>query len=304
VQIGFSSLSLDDHGGGNDRDCFAVSYQSIPQDDNCAQDSTTALSLGMVMQIYAPRFAIRTGTILESTDSGGPFSRLLQIYKSDAYNRSFVFASGQDFVIKGPTLEFTDKKLYAVMSNPDYLSQGPVEYDIQFQYTPKKSILKCIGGVTKIEYIKLKKYYDAIWRVDPPRDPIGNPLDAVAWAHGAPAVISDLQGFIHKHLEYTSRADVLESLRKEVGRSDNAILASDCFNLAQAARAGGLAEEAEKLYRKSAEYAAKDHKLEQHTDALRGLIGLYAANQLTAKIAAVEKELRALEGKGKLVPVD
>lgn len=109
-----------------------------------------------------------------------------------------------------------------------------------------------------------------------------------------PAVIGDLQGFIKKHLAYTSRADVLQSLEKTLGRTANAILASDCLSLAQAARVGGLLDEAGRLYRESADYAAKGRQVGQQVVALSGLHGLYVSNRLSAETAAVEKELRML----------
>ena len=292
VQNEFISLSLNDC-AGIDKDFFAVSFQSSSQDDNCSGSATTKLSLGMVMQVYPPNLAIATETNPARRTDGQPFTRALQIYKSDTHNHSLVATSSGNATIECPSLTFPDKSLYAVLSNPDHADQGPMEYNIRFQYTPSRAILRCKGGVTKIEYIKLKKYYDAIWRVDPPRDLAGNPIDAVAWTRGAPVAINNLQSFIKKHMAYISLAE-----GKTPSRKANASLASECFNLAQTASACGLPNEAERLYQKSASYADKGSRVvAQKTEALRGLLELYVANHLSAKAAVAAQKLQALQGK-------
>jgi hypothetical protein len=293
VQKEFVGLSLNDC-AGLDKDFFAVSFQSSTQDDNCSGGgATTNLSLGMVMQIYPPKVAISSDTNPEKRTDGQPFTRALQIYKSDTHNHSLVTTTSGNATIECPSPIFPDKKLYAVLSNPDHADQGPVEYNIRFQYMPLRAILRCKGGVTKIEYIKLKKYYDAIWRVDPPRDLVGNPIDVKAWTRGAPVAINNLRSFIKKHMAYISLAE-----GKTPSRKANAVLASECFNLAQTASAGGLPSEAERLYQKSANYADKgSREVAQKTEALRGLLELYVANHLLAKAAVAAQKLQALQGK-------
>lgn len=287
AQKGFAGLSLNDC-AGTDQDYFAVSFQSSGQDDDCLGGSTSRLSLGLVMQVYPPQLTIATETVPAKRSDGQPFTRALQIYKSEAYGRTLVRMTGGQEMIESPALLFPDKKLYAVLSNPDHAAQGPVEYNILFQYLPLRAILRSKGGVTKIEYVKLKRYYDALWRVDPPHDLAGNPVDAVAWSRGAPIVIGNLRGFIKKHLAYLSQA-----AGKVSERTASAALASDCFNLAQAASACGLPEEAERLYKKSADAAGKSGGMARRTDALRGLAALQLAR------AAAAGELHALEGKSR-----
>lgn len=291
VQKDFVSLSLNDC-AGIDRDYFAVSFQSSIQDDNCHGGSSTRHSLGLVMEVYPPRVVIATETLPARRVDGQPFTRALHVYKSDAHGRTSIGMTAGTSTIECPALIFPDKKLYAVLGNPDHLAQGPVEYSIRFQYVPMRAILRSKGGVTRAEYVKLKKYYDVIWRVDPPRDLAGNPVDAAAWTRGVPVAIGNPQGFLKKHLAYISRTE-----GKSAGRSANAILASDCFNLAQAASACGLPDEAERLYRKSAGHAEKGRGEAQKMEALRGLFELYVADRLPAKAAAVAQELQALQGK-------
>jgi len=43
VQLGYADLSLDDQNGGQDKDYFAVSYKSSPQDDNCTTGGISQL---------------------------------------------------------------------------------------------------------------------------------------------------------------------------------------------------------------------------------------------------------------------
>lgn len=294
VQLGFVDISLDDRNGGQDKDYFAVSYQSSTQDDNSTGGGIVRHTLGIVMQYYPPSLDIQTKARPETRDDGAPFSRTLQIYSSDAYNRKLLATTSGNFHAECPTLKFADKKLYAVMSNPDYSSQGPVEYDILFSYTPFQAILRCGAGLTRVEFVILEKYYDAIWRVDPPWDSAGNRVDVKAWVRGAAIVIRDVKSFLNKHREFMSRPDILEGLQKKLKQQPDAILATEWLGLAQVAQAGGLAGEAEKLYKESADKSSRARRFDMQAEALHGLLRLYVAEEQSAKAMSVEKSLASL----------
>jgi len=251
------------------------------------------------MQYYPPGLDIQISTRPKNKEDGAPFSWILQIYRSDTYNRSLFTATNGSFHLECPTLEFADKKLYAVMSNPDYSDQGPVEYDILFRYTPYRAILRCKAGVTKAEFVILKKYYDRIWLVDPPRGPAGNRVDVKAWVRGAAIMIYDVKGFIKNHRAMMSRPNILKGVQKTLAESPSAILASEWLSLAEAARAGGLFREAEKLYQESAAKSSLARRTDTKSEALRGLLRLYLAEEQIEKAESIEKSLTALVKKSR-----
>lgn len=289
VERPYAGLSLDDS-EGNDIDFFAVSYQCLSQDDNSYGGGTTELGMGIVMQTYPPNLAILTNTRPENRDDDKPFTRKLKIYKSDMYNRSLFSTSDGSSVITCPSRVFADKRLYAEISNPDYHNQGPIEYDILFKYTPFRATLSG-GQFTPVRYIKLKKYFEAIWRVDPPHDPLGNEVTPEAWAHGTPIAVPNIKSFIKKHLEFVSQTDILVDLHKSLSTAPEAILASEYYGLAQIARAAGLVSKAEELYKQSAALFSKIGRYETQADALCGLIGLYMENGLFKKTVNVKRIL-------------
>ncbi|MFA4902731.1 MAG: kelch repeat-containing protein [Desulfobaccales bacterium] len=148
------------------------------------------------------------------------------------------------------------------------------------------------GSVTKIEYIKLRKYYDKVWLVNPPHEQLGQ---EAYWRRGAPIVIQDMKDFLKKHLAFMSQPKILKDLQEASGEPSNVILASECFSLAQIAQAAGLLSEAAKFYQQSADRYAKAGQQDKKAEALRGLLGLYLKHGLSKEALTVEKALDKLK---------
>ncbi len=301
VGKGYVGLSLDDHNSaGNDEDWFAVSFQSSTQDDNSTSDSPTTnrLGMGILMNYYPPSLSIRSNAKPEIQEDGRLFTRKLKIFKSDAYNRSLFNSTDGEVFIPCPSRKFPDKKLYAVMCNPDFISQGPVEYDIRFEYEPARFV--CSGGFFEsIEFVKLHRYYEKIWLIDPPRDIAGKVVNEKAWLRGASVVIENVESFIDRHLVFISQPEVLRTLQKSLNQRPGAILACERFTLAQIARNAGLFRKAEQLYRQSVLGFSRTEIIERQADALQGLNVLYRENHMFAEAKGVEKVLEKLLNKSR-----
>ncbi|MDO8990096.1 MAG: hypothetical protein Q7U91_10735 [Sideroxyarcus sp.] len=164
--------------------------------------------------------------------------------------------------------------------------QGPIEYDISFKYQPSTSVLRG-GAFDSVEFTKLKKYYDVIWKVDPPHDMYGKVVSVDEWCNGRPVVISNMGAFIKKHLAYILRTEGRETTSKAA----KAMLAAEYVSLAQTARASGHLKEAEELYEKGAAEFSEAGQKEKQAGALRGLLGIYRQAGVTDKAAGVEKML-------------
>jgi N-acetylneuraminic acid mutarotase len=148
------------------------------------------------------------------------------------------------------------------------------------------------GSVTKIEFIKLQKYYDRIWLIAPPHE---QPGQEAYWRHGAPIVIQDMKDFLRKHLAFMSQTKILEDLQMVSGESTNVILAAECFSLAQIAQSAGLVSEAAELYQQSSDRYAKAGQPDKKAEMLRALLGLYRKNGLSKEALKVEKVLDKLK---------
>lgn len=284
VKAEYSGLTLHDC-AGNDKDYFSVSFIPSANGESC----TTTVShhtLGIEMITYPTTLTVSTKTTPALRDDGQPFSRNLQIYKSDAYGRALVAETPGDYSVNCPSTSFQDQKLYAVLSNPDFASQGPLQYDIAFEYQPSTTVLRG-GAFNSVEFTKLKKYYDAIWKVDPPHDVYGNVVRVDEWCDGRAVVVRDLKSFVKKHIAYMSRPDVMQSLRRATGQSAKSILAAEYFSLAQTARAAGFIKEAESLYESAAAEYSKAGLKDKQIGVLRGLEGLYLRAGMATQAAGV-----------------
>lgn len=286
AKLRYSSLTLHDC-AGNDKDYFALSFTPGTQGEVCTT-TVTSHTLGLKMFTYPTTLTISTKTIPALRDDGLPFSRTLHIYKSDTYNQQLVAETDGYYSVTCPSNTFADHKLYVVLSNPGFAAQGPIEYDISFEYQPSTTVLRG-GAFNSVEFVKLKKYYDAIWKVDPPHDRYGKVVSVDKWCSGAPIVISDMKAFIKKHLAYIRRLDVVKSVEGKTSPLAKAILAAEYVSLAQTARANGLEKEAEELYKKGAAEYSKAGQKDNEVGALRGLLGLYQQRGLTDKAAGVAK---------------
>jgi len=297
VSVSSTNLNLADNNcAGTDKDCFALSFQCSSKDDTCTSDypSTTRIGMGVLVNYYPPILSIRTVLKPVTQEDGRPFTTSQKIFKSDTYNQSlFAETTAGSFVIPCPSRRFPDKKLYIVLSNPDFFSQGPVEYDIFFTYEPSKVV--CSGGVfTNVEFQKLHRYYEKIWLGNPPRDLAGKIVNERSWLRGARVVVTDLKTFIEKHLAFVSQPAVLSDLQKTLKQRPGAILAQEKLVLAQIARTAGLFREAEYLYEESVTGFARSGLAARQADALQGLRHLYSENHLVAESARIEKALEKL----------
>lgn len=288
AKLGYSSLTLHDC-AGNDKDYFALSFIPGIHGEVCTT-TVTSHTLGLKMFTYPTTLTVSTKTIPALRDDGLPFSRTLQIYKSDTYNQQLVAETDGEYSVTCPSNTFADHKLYVVLSNPGFAAQGPIEYDISFEYQPSTSVLRG-GAFNSVEFVKLKKYYDAIWKVDPPHNRYGKVVSIDEWCSGAPIVISDMKAFIKKHLAYITRFEVMKFVEGKTSPSAKTILAAEYVSLAQTARANGLEKEAEELYKKGAAEYSKAGQKDKEVGALHGLLGLYQQRGLTDKAVGVEKAL-------------
>lgn len=293
AKLGYSGLTLHDC-AGNDKDYFALSFTPSAHGEVCTT-TVTSHTLGLKMFTYPTTLTVSTKTTPALRDDGQPFTRTLQIYKSDTYNRQLVAETAGEYSVTCPSATFGDHKLYAVLSNPGFASQGPLEYDISFEYQPSTSVLRG-GAFNSAAFVKLKKYYEAIWKVDPPHDKYGKVVSVDEWCDGAPVVIGDMKAFIRKHLAYITRTEG----RGTTSKAAKAMLAAEYASLAQTVRAAGLAREAEELYEKGAAEFSKAGLKEKQAGALRGLLGLYRQTGLAGKAAGVEKALAKIATKARV----
>lgn len=280
AQLGFDGLTLDDE-DGVDQDYFKFSFQTF--DDRCFSKSTVDLSMGIISETWPSGLAISVGT---DTEDGVElsFSHTLKIYMSDVYNRASVeVVTDGDFTCTCPSNKFIDKQLYAVLSNPTYLEQGPFAYDISFSYQPTQFILRSVGGISTTEIQLLRYYFERIWLPDPPHNEKGEIVNVEDWSNGATVVITNVKDFVHKHLAFISQPSNLAILQQLRNESSRAILATEQYGLAQIAHFSGHFSMADKLYRQSSCKFARLKKWDMRVKVLENLIRLYIDKGLKSK---------------------
>jgi hypothetical protein len=234
---------------------FVVTYQCRPQDGHCGGGGSHACGLGFVMTVHPPKLWVRisreTGT--HAYDRGRVYAAEIQIHSSDSDGSRLIATSRSGYLeLQCPTGALPDHACHVTICNPTYDEQGPTEFGISFGYTTMIPELSSTHGLTLVKYIKLQRYFEAIWRGDPVRDRVGRVIEDDDWRAGQAVVVTDIRGFLRRHITFVSDPEILLELTRYIDRGQDHVLGAELLFAGETAWRAGLATEARRYLQKSA----------------------------------------------------
>jgi hypothetical protein len=263
---------------------FVVTYQCRPQDDHCGGGGSHTTGLGFVMTIHPPKLRVELGLErgTHSYDWGRVYAAEIQIHSSDLNGSRLIKTSSSGYLeLQCPTGALPDHTCHVTICNPTYAQQGPTEFGISFSYSTMTPELSSTQGPIPVKYIKLKRYFEMIWLGDPVRDRVGRVIADDDWRAGQAVVVTDIRGFLRRHIEFVSDSENLLELTRYIDRGQDHVLGAELLFAGETAWRAGLAAEARRYLQKSAALFRDGALQDGEARALRGLQRLLVIRRTT-----------------------
>lgn len=245
----FNNLTLQ---SSTDIDYFKVEYHSSIEDDQWYTINVpTTVCISELLQLYKttypPRLVIQSNCV-----SDGCLA--VDVFKANNTASAYISKpASSSIVIENPTKIFTDKKLFVVIKNPDYNSQGALQYDLKIGYLPGETVLSVHGTpnivLNDIARKFLKEFFD---RIDLPRPAeylrdriIYN--DLVLGAAIETAIIPNMKVFIANYSKVLSDESVLKNLSTIIKEDARLVIGKELNALGKLALKENMFAEAEDL---------------------------------------------------------
>jgi hypothetical protein len=263
---------------------FVVTYQCRQQDDHCGGGGSYATGLGFLMTIKPPKLRVELGLErgTHSYDRGRVYAAEIKIHSSDLDGSRLIKTSSSGYLeLQCPTGALPDHTCHVTICNPTYAQQGPTEFGISFSYSTMDPELSSTQGPIPAKYIKLKRYFDMIWLGDPVLDRVGRVIADDDWRAGQAVVVTDIRGFLRRHIEFVSDSEILLELTRYIDRGQDHVLGAELLFAGETAWRAGLATEARRYLQKSAALFRAGALQDGEARALRGLQRLLVIRRTT-----------------------
>lgn len=282
----FDQLTL---GNASDVDYFALQFSPSQKDKDCQllQPGTVVLStlLGLSKTFYPPRLIVSLkNDDLDCMD--------IMLFTSDVQGRAqkHIAQGMYSLSVWNPLrVGYPDAKLYAMVKNGDYASQGAIGYGVAFYYghaVEKFGVDPNAPGYGPRTTEARKFLRELYEKLDLPR-----PGDDIRqqFSHDSRATIVALT----KVLVDPATTSTLQGI---LGRDVRRDVAADCASVAKVADTLSIPDAAERLYIAASTGFETIGDRTKQLDALRALAVFYDHANLSSKAAAIRKRIRLIAG--------
>lgn len=285
----FDQLTL---GNANDVDYFALNFLPSQKDKECQilQPNTMVLSefLGLSLTFYPPRLIVS----LQNSDSDCVD---ITLFTSDVQGLKPAHSSRgmNSLAVWNPLrVGYPDAKMYVMVKNGDYVTQGAIEYGVTFCYAHAtvESKVNSHAPAYRPKTTEARKFLKNLYeKLDLPR-----PGDDMRqrFSHDERSTLVALTKLLVD-------PKTISTLQGILGRDVRAEMASDCSRAAKIAHTLNIPDAAERLYKAaSAGFEAVGNRTKQ-LDSLRELAEFYEHANLSSKAVAIRKRTKLIDKRNK-----
>lgn len=247
----FNNLTLQN---STDADYFKVEYHSSSVDDQSTLNGPTTVCVSELLQLYKTVYPPRLVILSECVSDG---CLAVDVFKSNNLTNGYISKlASSSITIYNPTKIFTDKKVFLAIKNPDYNSQGALQYHLKIGYLPGEIILSAHGSpnivLNDIARKFLKELFD---HIDLPRpaeylkDRIID-KELVLGAAIETAVIPNMEIFIANYAKALSDDSILTNLATIMKEDARLVIGKELNTLGKLAMKENMFDQAEELIMK------------------------------------------------------